>query len=94
MKQFITGMQGGAMFICVVAACVSLGTASAQQKDNEEQGRMSSAGGTLRDVSDSDLLAVYRYLKYIGPLGESAPAYVPPDQEPKGPFVQFPAPPK
>jgi hypothetical protein len=37
--------------------------------------------------------AIYRYLKYMGPAGQPAPAYVPPDKEPKPPFVQFPPPP-
>ena len=48
----------------------------------------------LRDMTDRDLRAIYRYLKHLGPAGESAPAYLPPDKEPKPPFVQFPAPPK
>jgi len=48
----------------------------------------------LRDMSDSDVRAIYRYLKHVGPAGEPAPAYVPPDKEPAPPFVQFPAPPK
>ena len=48
----------------------------------------------LRDMSSSDLRAVYRFVKYLGPAGEAAPAYLPPDQEPKGPFVLFPQPPK
>lgn len=47
----------------------------------------------LRAMKDSDLKAIYAYVKYLGPAGEAAPAYVPPDQVPKGPFVTFPAPP-
>ncbi|HRP34923.1 MAG TPA: cytochrome C [Gammaproteobacteria bacterium] len=47
----------------------------------------------LRDMSDEDLVALYRLLRHLGPAGEPAPAWVPPDQEPQGPFVQFPAPP-
>ena len=47
----------------------------------------------LRDMSDRDVRAIYRYLKYVGPAGQPAPAYVPPDKEPKPPFVQFPPPP-
>lgn len=47
----------------------------------------------VRDMSDGDVRAIYRYLKYMGPAGEPAPAYVPPDKEPGPPFVQFPAPP-
>lgn len=45
----------------------------------------------LRVMTDRDLRAIYRYLKYLGPAGEPAPAYVPPDREPAPPFVQFPA---
>ncbi len=48
----------------------------------------------LRDMSDADLRAMYRYIRHLGPAGAPAPAYVPPDTEPKPPFVQFPAPPK
>lgn len=48
----------------------------------------------LRDMSESDLRALYRFVRQLGPLGEQAPEYVPPDREPLGPVVQFPAPPK
>ena len=48
----------------------------------------------VRDMSDGDVRAIYRYLKHVGPAGDPAPAYVPPDKEPAPPFVQFPAPPK
>ncbi|MBN9206204.1 MAG: c-type cytochrome [Methylibium petroleiphilum] len=44
----------------------------------------------VRAMSDTDLRAIYRYLKAAGPAGQPAPAYVPPGQTPKGPFVQFP----
>lgn len=47
----------------------------------------------VRDMRESDVRAIYRYLKYLGPAGQPAPAYVPPDQTPKPPFVQFPPPP-
>ena len=47
----------------------------------------------VRDMSDSDVKAIYAYLKHLGPAGQPAPQYVPPDQKPSGPFVQFPAPP-
>ena len=47
----------------------------------------------VRDMSDRDVKAIYAYLRYMGPAGQPAPTYVPPDQTPKGPFVQFPAPP-
>ena len=48
----------------------------------------------VRDMSTSDLRAVYRYIRHLGPAGKPAPAYVTPDQTPAQPFVQFPAPPK
>ena len=48
---------------------------------------------SLRDMSDSDLTAVYRYIRSLGPAGAGAPDYVPPSQTPKQPYVQFPAPP-
>lgn len=48
----------------------------------------------LRDMRDKDVKAIYAYLKHLGPAGKPAPAYVHPDKKPKGPFVQFPAPPK
>ena len=48
----------------------------------------------LRDMKDSDVKAIYAYLKHLGPAGTSAPAYVPPDKAPAGPFVKFPDPPK
>ena len=48
----------------------------------------------VRDMTESDVRAIYRYLRHLGPAGIDMPAYVPPDKEPKPPFVQFPAPPK
>jgi len=48
----------------------------------------------LNTMTDSDLRAIYRYVRSLGPAGQEAPAYVPPGQEPKGPVVKFPAPPK
>ena len=47
----------------------------------------------IRAMTDADVKAIYAYLKHLGPAGESAPAYVPPDKEPAGPYVSFPAPP-
>jgi hypothetical protein len=47
----------------------------------------------LRDMTESDVRAIYRYIRHLGPAGGEAPAYVPPDKEPKPPFVTFPAPP-
>jgi hypothetical protein len=43
----------------------------------------------LRDMSDDDLLAIYRYARSLGPTGEPAPAYVPPGQIPASPYIVF-----
>lgn len=48
----------------------------------------------LRTMSAQDLRAIYRYVRHLGPAGEAAPAYIPPDKEPPPPFIAFPAPPK
>jgi mono/diheme cytochrome c family protein len=40
-------------------------------------------------MSDRDLRAIYQYVKTLDPAGEPAPAYLPPGEAPKGPFVQF-----
>lgn len=48
----------------------------------------------VRAMSDPDLRAIYRYVRHLGPAGDPAPAYLPPDREPPPPFVTFPAPPK
>lgn len=47
----------------------------------------------LRDMSEDDLRAIYRFTKHLGAAGAPAPAYLTPEQMPEGPFVQFPAPP-
>lgn len=48
----------------------------------------------LRDMSEADLRAAYRYIRSLGPAGSPAPAYVPPGGKAAGPVVTFPAPPK
>ncbi|MGZ5846438.1 MAG: cytochrome C [Ramlibacter sp.] len=48
---------------------------------------------TLRDMKQEDLRAVYRFIRFLGPKGEPAPAYLPPGAQPQGPVVAFPAPP-
>lgn len=47
----------------------------------------------LRAMSDSDLKAIYAYLRHLGPGGVTAPVYHSPDKIPSLPFVQFPSPP-
>jgi mono/diheme cytochrome c family protein len=49
---------------------------------------------SVRQMSDADLRAIYAFTRHLGPGGEPAPAYVPPEKEPPPPFVLFPAPPK
>jgi mono/diheme cytochrome c family protein len=44
----------------------------------------------LRAMTDEDVTAIYAYLRRLGPAGKPAPAYVPPDATPSGPYVQFP----
>ncbi|HEX7788573.1 MAG TPA: cytochrome C [Methylomirabilota bacterium] len=46
----------------------------------------------LRDMSDRDLRAIYRFVRALGARGEPAPPYLPPDRVPPMPFVQFPPP--
>lgn len=48
----------------------------------------------VRAMTKNDLRSIYRYVKAMGPAGKEAPAFVPPGQEPQGPVVQFPMPPK
>jgi mono/diheme cytochrome c family protein len=49
----------------------------------------------LRDMTDADVTAIYRYLRFLGPAGTAAPSFVAPEREPAPPFVSFPAaPPK
>jgi mono/diheme cytochrome c family protein len=45
----------------------------------------------LRDLTDSDLVAMYKFVRYLGPAGDPMPAYVPPGKEPTGPYVEFPS---
>ena len=49
---------------------------------------------TLNIMHEEELRAIYQFIRYLGPGGEPAPAYVPPDQEPKTPYALFPHPPK
>jgi mono/diheme cytochrome c family protein len=48
----------------------------------------------LRDMTDEDLIGLYRFIRHLGPAGEPAPEWLPPGQEPEGPYVQWPEPPK
>jgi mono/diheme cytochrome c family protein len=46
----------------------------------------------VRVMEERDLRAFYRYVRSLGPAGQPAPAYVPPDGKPLGPVVAFPSP--
>jgi mono/diheme cytochrome c family protein len=48
----------------------------------------------VQAMTTSDLRALYRYVRHLGPAGKPAPAYLPPDKAPSGPVVRFPEPPK
>ena len=48
----------------------------------------------MNKMHTEDMKSIYQFMRYLGPGGEPAPAYVPPDQEPKTPYALFPAPPK
>jgi mono/diheme cytochrome c family protein len=49
---------------------------------------------TLNQWKEGDLRALYRYVRQLGPPGEAITAFVPPEAAPKGPVIQWPAPPK
>ncbi len=49
---------------------------------------------SVRQMTDTDLRAIYAFIRTLAPVGKPAPSYVPPDKEPSPPFVTFPAPPK
>lgn len=44
----------------------------------------------IRAMTDTDLRALYHYVRSLGAAGTPAPAYVPPDKQPKPPYVQWP----
>lgn len=44
----------------------------------------------LAMMTDDDLRAMHAFILSLGDPGEPAPAFVPADQEPSGPYVQFP----
>jgi hypothetical protein len=45
-------------------------------------------------MTEDDLRSLYRYVTSFQDLGDPAPDYVPPGEEPKGPYIQFPMPPQ
>jgi mono/diheme cytochrome c family protein len=49
---------------------------------------------SLNAMSQADVRAMYAFIRSLGPAGKPAPAFVPPDQVPPQPYVQFPDPTK
>jgi len=47
----------------------------------------------LHAMTERNLRAIYQFIRYLGPGGSPAPAYLAPDQEPPQPYLQFPQPP-
>jgi mono/diheme cytochrome c family protein len=48
----------------------------------------------FRAMTEQDLRAIYRFIRNLGPAGEPAPNYLPPDQKPTGLFILFPSSPE
>lgn len=44
---------------------------------------------SLHAMSDSDLRAIFAYIRSLGPAGEEMPKSLPPDQDPKTPYFIF-----
>jgi mono/diheme cytochrome c family protein len=44
----------------------------------------------LRDMTDEDVIAIYRYIRHLGPAGKPAPAALPPGVEPPEPVLRAP----
>jgi len=47
----------------------------------------------LNSMKESDLRALYQFIRSSGDPGQPAPAYVPPGEEPTTPYALFPSPP-
>lgn len=48
----------------------------------------------IHAMTESDQRSLYLYITSFEDLGEPTPQYLPPGEEPKGPFVTYPAPPQ
>jgi mono/diheme cytochrome c family protein len=49
---------------------------------------------SVRAMRDDDLRSMYRYVRGLGPAGQPAPPYLPPDQTSQGPAIRWPHPPQ
>jgi len=45
---------------------------------------------SLNAMTETDVRAIYQYMRSLGPAGEPAPNFIPADKEPPKPYVQFP----
>jgi mono/diheme cytochrome c family protein len=45
----------------------------------------------VHETTAEDLSAMYQFIKNLGPAGEPAPAFLPPDREPTPPYTHWPA---
>lgn len=48
----------------------------------------------LHTMTRRDRIALYEFIRHLGPAGKEAPAYLPPGVNPPAPAVLFPMPPK
>ena len=48
---------------------------------------------SVRDMTADDRLALYRFLRALGPAGTKAPGFLPPGQRPAPPYLQLVLPP-
>jgi len=48
---------------------------------------------SVRDMTAEDRLALYRFLRTLGPAGTKAPEFLPPGQTPAPPYLQLVLPP-
>ena len=44
---------------------------------------------SLRDMKDTDLLAIYHFIRQLGPTGQPAPTYAPPGVAVTTPYIDF-----
>jgi hypothetical protein len=47
----------------------------------------------LNAMTEEDLMAIYQFVKSLGPAGKPAPAYLPPEKKPTPPYGTFVFPP-
>lgn len=44
---------------------------------------------TMKAMTDEDVAAIYKFIKSLGPAGDDMPAYVPPGQKIRTPYILF-----